>query len=306
MFKGINIVDMYQAGDYPFNEYPDFITFKKYLDVAKNKLNCNFIRLFLLRDFKEHYPDWKIRWIEVEKLIQKYGFTVEYCTYMFWDTTIININAYKDWVDYYIGTYKTLKMPKNRIWIINILENPWNNYNVSQQMTPYIELTDPDRIVTTEVWATPGGMYNNEIIGLPSTKSEPLINDRIYIPYGNLISTADYDGVGFIPTVDLWNQIKLQALTSPVLMSEFSGNITNRCNIAVQNGAYGICYWNIHLTDKTVTDNEGIPARCPINSDYSLNSIGLELQKTYSENNTTPYIMLFGAIIGAVIISRNK
>lgn len=57
MYRGINIVDMYEAGDYPFNEYPDFVTFKKYLNIAKNDLNCDFIRLFLLKDFEAHYPD---------------------------------------------------------------------------------------------------------------------------------------------------------------------------------------------------------------------------------------------------------
>lgn len=316
MFRGINIVDMYLAGDYPFNEYPDFTTFKKYLDVAKNDFNCDFIRLFLLRDFEQHYPDWTARWTAIEDLIQLHNFTVEYCTYMFWDTTVVDINAYKAWVNKYIGTYASLGMPTNRIWTVNILENSWANYSVSQLMIPYIKSVDPGRTVTTEVWGSPGGMYSGEIIGLPSTKGDPLINNKIYIPSGNLISTADYDGVGFIPTSDLWNQIKSQAPTSPVLMSEFSGNITNRYNIAVQNGAYGVCYWNLHLTDKIATDNEGIPARCPINSDYTLNSIGLELQKAYG-GQTAPAAqagmsstlvagLLIGELITMILLLRKK
>ena len=285
---------MYEAGDYPFNEYPEFTTFKKYLEVAKKDLNCDFIRLFLLRDFEEHYSNWKERWITVENLIQQYNFTVEYCTYMFWDTTIIDINAYKNWVDYYIGTYKTLNMPKNRIWVVNILENPWTNYNVAQQITPYIKSVDTDRIVTTEVWATSGGMYNNEIIGLPSTKSETLINDKIYIPNNNLISTASYYPDS-LPYIELWNHIKLQSPNNPVLISEFSGNITEQINLAVQNKAYGVCYWNLHLTDVS---------RTPINADYTLNEKGIELRSVYLETNTAPYVILFGAML--LVISKNK
>lgn len=281
MLRGINIVDMYLAGDYPFNEYPDFVTFKEYLKIAKTDLNCNFIRLFLLRDFEEHYPDWINRWIAVENLIQEYNFTVEYCTYMFWDTATINIDSYKNWVNKYIGTYRTLNMPTDRIWTINVLENPWINYNVAQQMTPYIKVIDPERAVTTEVWGSAGGMYGNEIIGLPSTVGESLVNDKVYIPSGNLVSTADYDGAGFIPTTEIWNQLKTQAITSSVLISEFSGNITNRVNLAKSNGAYGVCYWNLHLTDERATREAGIPLRCPINSDFTLNGIGLELKTAY-------------------------
>lgn len=321
MYRGINIVHMYLAGDYPFNEYPGFDTFKKYLDVAKNDLNCNFIRLFLLKDFEEHYPDWLNRWIAVENLIQQHFFAVEYCTYMFWPSATIDIDSYKGWVDKYIGTYKTLGMPTDRIWVVNVLENPWVNYYVAQQMTPYIKAKDPDRTVTTEVWGTSGGMYpyinqtnHGEIIGLPSTKGEPLINSKVYIiPSGNLISTADYNGVDFISTTQIWNQIKTQASTSPVLMSEFSGDITTRVNLAVQNGAYGVCYWNLHVTDRMATDNEGIPPRCPINLDFTLNNIGFELQSVYRSlsppltviNLTGPDSVTIGTNVTFVATVRN-
>lgn len=273
MYKGINIVDMYKAGDYPFNEYPYFTTFKKYLDLAKNDLNCNFIRLFLLKDFEEHYPNWKDRWIAVENLIQKHGFAVEYCTYMFWDSSAIYIDNYKRWVDYYIGTYKTLSMPKNRIWVVNILENSWDYYEIAQQMMPYIKSVDSDRIVTTEVWATTDGMFKNEIIGLPSAKSDISINSRIYISNTDLISTASYyPDVNSIPAVELWDHIKLQSPYNNVLISEFANNITEKVNLAKLNNAYGICYWNLHLTDSL---------RTPINEDYTLNDKGREIQKAY-------------------------
>lgn len=285
MLKGVNIVDMYSAGDYPFNEYPNFTTFKKYLDVAKNKLDCDFIRLFLLRDFEEHYPNWKDRWIAVENLIQEYNLTVEYCTYMFWDTLIINIDSYKNWVDKYIGTYNSLGMPKNRIWTVNILENPWMNYEIAQQITSYIKLVDKDRIITTEVWGTIGGMYDSEIIGLPSSNNNPSINNRIYIQ-GNLISTADYyPDDSAISTIELWKHIKLQSSYSNVLISEFSNNITEKVNIAKQNNAYGICYWNLHLTDSL---------RTPINIDYTLNEKGKELKEAFTVIPTS--IIIIGAI----------
>lgn len=291
MYRGINIVDMYEAGDYPFNEYPDFVTFKKYLSIAKNDLNCDFIRLFLLRDFEGHYPDWVKRWVAVENLIQQYNFTVEYCTYMFWDTTTIDINAYKNWVYKYIGIYKALAMPTNRIWIVNILEN-LENYTVAQIMMPYFKLIDPDRTVTTEVWATLGGMYNGEIIGLPSSKSDSYINNRIYIQNNDLISTADY--FNSLPSSDLWRQLKLQAPTNSVLLSEFSDDITNKVNIAKQNGAYGVCYWDMHLTDTTGT---------PINSDYTLNSKGIELQAVYRSLTAAPAQASISPIfIGALAI----
>ena len=303
MYRGINIVDMYLAGDYPFNEYPDFVTFKKYLDVAKNDLNCDFIRLFLLRDFETHYSDWLNRWITVENLIQAHNFSVEYCTHMFWDTTTIDIVSYKNWVNKYIGTYRTLGAPTDRIWTVNVLENPWVNYNIAQQVTPYIKMIDPDRLVTTEVWGTPGGMYNDEIIGLPSAKSEPLINSKIYIQSGDLISTADYyPDPNSISTTELWGDIKIQSPTSQVLISEFANDITNKVNIAKQNDAYGICYWDLHLTDTL---------RTPINTDYTLNSEGRELREIYmsltppSEAGISP-ILIGGLAVGALVMMSKK